>query len=123
VFRDPAADFGLREAYVVGMLAWFDPERMDAAVDGLVDDLPDSESMTEAEHVEALAELDREIEGLERVEEDLIASSFEHGLDILRRPNASPDAVLGVRLPPKPVAPARARRQRLAGPAEARAAE
>jgi hypothetical protein len=123
VFRDPAADFGLREAYVVGMLAWFDPERMDAAVDGLIDDLPDSESMTEAEHVEALAELDREIEALERSEESLIVAAFERGVDVLRRSTADPQCVLGVRLPPKPVAPARARRQRLAGPAEARAAE
>lgn len=123
VFRDPAADFGLREAYLVGMLAWLDPERMDRALNAMVDDLPDGEAMTDAERDEELAKLDAEIEGLQRNEESLIESAFAHGVDVLRRSNADPQCVLGVRLVKReaPARPSR-RRERLAGPV-ARAAE
>jgi hypothetical protein len=80
-------------------------------------------SMTMDEQREELNKLDAEIEALGRSEESLVCAAFERGVDVLRRATADPACVLGVRLPPKPVAARPARRQRLAGPAEARAAE
>jgi hypothetical protein len=116
VFRDPVGDITLHEAWVVGLIAWLDPERMDAALEAMVDDLPDSEAMDEAEQRKALAELDAEIEQLGRVEESLISDAFARGTDILRRSSASPECVLAVRIP-KPVVAARpSRRPRPGGP-------
>jgi hypothetical protein len=118
VFRDPVPDVMLHEeAYVVGLMAWLAFERMDRALSSLVDDLPDGEAMTDEEQTKALAELEAEIDALERTEESLIEAAFERGVDILRRSSVSPESVLGVRLI-KPVAaprPAR-RRERLPGP-------
>ena len=112
----------LHEAYVVGLMAWLDFERMDRALSSLVDDLPDGEAMTDEEQREELSKLDAEIDAL-RTEELLIESSLERGVDILRRSNADPPSVLGVR--PKPAAPVvrPARMRRPPGPVEARAAE
>jgi hypothetical protein len=90
---------------------------MDAALEAMVDALPDSEAMNEDEQREALAELDAEIDALERNEAALIEAAFDEGVDILRRPNADPACVLAVRHV-KPVVAARpSRRPRPGGPA------
>ena len=122
VFRDPVPDVMLHEAYVVGLMAWLDFERMDRALSSLVDDLPDGEAMTDEAQAKALADLDAEIDALERTEELLIEAAFERGVDILRRSSVSPESVLGVRLV-KREAPARPARRQRPAPATARAAE
>jgi hypothetical protein len=119
VFRDPVPDVMLHEAYVVGLMAWLDFERMDKALSSMVDALPDSEGITDEEQTKALIDLDAEIEALERTEEALIEAAFERGVDILRRSSVSPESVLGVRLVKPVVAPRPARRQRLPGPVAA----
>jgi hypothetical protein len=79
-------------------------------------------SMTMDEQRQALDELNREIESLERAEESLVCAAYERGVDVLRRSSADPQCVLGVRLPPKPVAVRPARRQRLPGPVQSASA-
>jgi hypothetical protein len=98
VWVDQRADFGLREAYLVGMLAWLDPEKMDAALSAMVDDLPDTGTMTADEQAKALADLDGELEELQRAEESLIEAAFADGVDVLRRAGAEPRCVLGLRV-------------------------
>ena len=127
LFGDPRGGFEIGAAWVAGLLAWIYPGALMSQIDELIDAaVPDNgAALTDDRRQAELARLDGEIDALERVEENLISEAFERGgADILRRRNASPMAVLGVRLP-KPLArerPVRLR-HRLAGPAEARAAE
>ena len=71
-------------------------------VDGVFAD--DSSAMAADDQERELARLNAEIERLEQVEENLIESAFGLNVDILRRPYASPPAVLGVKL--RVIAPA-----------------
>jgi hypothetical protein len=77
-------------------------EALDEMVDGVFAD--DSSAMAADDQERELARLNAEIERLERVEENLIESAFGLNVDILRRPYASPPAVLGVKL--RVIAPA-----------------
>ena len=115
LFRDPVPDIILHETWIVGLMAWIDPDRMAQRLEAEVDALPDDEAMTDDEQREALADLDAEIDALERNEEALIEAALERGVDILRRSSVSPPCVLGVKLP-APVARSRRERRRLAGP-------
>lgn len=127
VFGDPRGGFEVGAAWVAGLIALVYPGAMADEVDRLIDAAvpDDAATMTEFEQQAELARLDTEIDALQRVEEALIEAAFSQNVDILRRPNASPDAVLGVRLVKPAVAPRRERRPRLPGPllAGAKAAE
>jgi hypothetical protein len=61
--------------------------------------------IAEDERTAELLRIDDELEALQRTEESLIEAAFANGVDVLRRGHASPEAVLGVRLP-RPAAPA-----------------
>ena len=82
LFRDPVPDVILHEAWIVGLMAWLDFERMDRALSSLVDDLPDGEAMTDEEQTKALIDLDAEIDALQRTEESLIEAACARGIDV-----------------------------------------
>jgi hypothetical protein len=68
-----------------------------ALLDALVHELPvRPEAIPKVERIRRVAELEAELDRFERDEETLISRAASDGLDILRRPDASPAAVLGV---------------------------
>jgi hypothetical protein len=96
VFSDPRRDFGLTEDYAAGLLGWLFPKQLAEAVDAMVDQLPDHAAVSSADQAKKLAVLSTEIEALERAEEAMIELALAQNVDILRRRNADPAAVLGV---------------------------
>jgi hypothetical protein len=80
------------------MTAWLQPDAMLARLVADIDALPEPKlSMTEKEREEKLAEVRDELDALERNEEALITRAHEmDGVEILRRADASPLAVLSV---------------------------
>jgi hypothetical protein len=99
-FLDPRADFEWREtpAFVAGMLAWLDPEGFTQRLEAEIDALPDVFSLSSSAKEKRLAEIAAARDRLEREEEALVASAALAGQDVLRRADASPAAVLGVRI-------------------------
>ena len=56
----------------------------------------DSTGLPMAERRKRLSELDGKLNELERAEEDVIEALEEQGVDVIRRPDASPSAALGL---------------------------
>jgi hypothetical protein len=81
--------------------AWLDPERLTSALLASIREDRDQETMPAHERTARVAELDREIDWLERSEEMGIRQAARMGLTIVRRANASPAAVLGTRIWPR----------------------
>jgi hypothetical protein len=80
-------------------LAWADPDRFAQRLEDEIDAMPDAPlALSKTAQAKRLAELSDELDGLERKEEALVASAALAGQDILRRADASPAAVLGVRI-------------------------
>jgi hypothetical protein len=98
MFVDDAKDFGIHEGFIAQTLAWLAGGTMIERLEGMVDAMPERGALSDPEQTQRLAALGSEIEALERDEEALIEAAFADGLDILRRRNASPGAVLGVRV-------------------------
>jgi hypothetical protein len=112
VFADPRADFGITAPFVAGLLSWLLPEAMDKALGAEVERAVNDAAAKAADEQEVeLRRLGDAIEELQPVEEALISQAFDCGVDILRRPNADPPCVLGVRVATRP-----ARRPRPPGP-------
>jgi hypothetical protein len=97
-WADDRRDFGLSESFVGGLAAWLDPERFTQRLEAMVDALPEKGALSDSEQAKRLKALGAEIEALERDEEALIERAYAQGLDILRRRNAHPSAVLGVKV-------------------------
>jgi hypothetical protein len=96
--------------FVAGLLSWLFPDKMTERLDEMVAaEIDDMAAMASDEQERELARLDGEIEALGRQKEALIEAAFARGVDVLRRANASPQAVLGVRL--RPVVAARPMRR------------
>jgi hypothetical protein len=104
-FGDPRASSTYVERETLwAFFCWLDPEKATAKISGLIDALPTPQgAMTTAEKAETVAALTVKLDELERVEESLIEAAALAQSEILRRPNASPAAVLGVRLTERPV--------------------
>jgi hypothetical protein len=104
-FGDPraATTFVERET-PWAFFCWLDPTKATAKVTELIDALPVPEgAMTTAEKAKSVAALTAKIEQLEDQEEALILVAAIAGHDVLRRPNASPAAVLQVRVVERPI--------------------
>jgi hypothetical protein len=104
-FGDPRSAITFVERdQAFAMLCWFDPDRAVAKLEALVDALPTPQgAMTVAEKAKSVAALTVKIEQFEREEEALIEAAIAQGQDMMRRPNASPAAVLGVVAKEKPI--------------------
>jgi hypothetical protein len=78
-------------------MAWLFPERFAQRLEDLIDGLPDPDLvLNAADRRKCIRELEQTIEKLERDEEAAVAMCIADGVDVLRRANASPLAVLGV---------------------------
>jgi hypothetical protein len=81
----------------LALLAWIDPEKVRDALTGLLEGAPRVVgAMGASEKQQRLAELEAKLLELERAEEALVEQANKSGIDILRRPDASPPCVLGV---------------------------
>jgi hypothetical protein len=86
---------------VMRLLAWAFPGALAKALDREVADMPlpnGADAMPAAERIKKTAELETELLILARKEEALVERAAADGLEILRRPEASPLAVLGVQV-------------------------
>jgi hypothetical protein len=79
---------------VMALLCWVMPQQVIEALSGELPERPGA--LPANERLRRIAEAEAELDGLERREESLIERAAGDGLDILRRHDASPAAVLGV---------------------------
>jgi hypothetical protein len=93
-------DFGVRPDYPGAMLAWMFPGLMTELLEGMVDKLPEGriKPLTTPAQVRELNRLDGDLAKLEFEEEALLELAFAGGTDIPRRSNASPLAILGIKV-------------------------
>ena len=83
-------------------MAWLHPEAMAKRLEAEVDALPEPKlALSTDEKKKRAVELTAQIDKLERTEEALIEVALSQGLDVIRRSNASPAAVLRVVVKPK----------------------
>ncbi len=83
---------------VAASLAWLDADLLIARLDAEIDALPTPPlALSAADKANRRAALTARIDTLERQEEALIEMALASGQDVVRRANASPAAVLGVR--------------------------
>jgi hypothetical protein len=84
---------------VLSLMTWVAPEQVQEALEGELRRLPQrADAMTADERERRTAEIERQLLDLERREEALVLRAAGDGLEVLRRPDASPLAVLGVRI-------------------------
>jgi hypothetical protein len=94
---DPRADTLAHRDDIAALLCWQNPVAMVSAIEREIDALPETQAaMSAAEQSKRAAELAEQLLGLERIEEALIDKAASEGVDIPRRENASPAAVLGI---------------------------
>ena len=93
----PAPKIGPQQ--IAAVLAWLDPDAFTARLLATLAALPSTgESISFADKTRRTNELTEQIAQLEYREESLIEQAARHGLEIVRRPHASPAAVLGVQV-------------------------
>jgi hypothetical protein len=81
----------------LALFAWAAPDQVYAALTRSIKEQPvRADAMPAAERKRRVAEIEAELLRLEVFEEALIARAAGDGLEVLRRPDASPAAVLGV---------------------------
>ena len=100
-FHDPRLDVELTAmpALLAATMAWVDPDRLAQRLEAEIDAMPEPPlALSKTAQAKRLAEVEAELDGLERREEALIRQAALAGTDILRRPDASPAAVLGVKI-------------------------
>lgn len=82
---------------IAAALAWFDPNGFERKINELIDGMPEPRlALTASEKSERLRDLRDRLYERERLEETLIMAAEEQNQVILRRPTASPNAVLGI---------------------------
>jgi hypothetical protein len=87
---------GSRES-AVALLAWLHAGQMISRIWGQIDKLPENpNAMSTDRKQERIADIRGSLDGLERHEEALIERAIREGLDVQRRVDADPMAVLGV---------------------------
>jgi hypothetical protein len=95
--RWPECDAFGPSGWVLDLLAWMAADQMISAFEAAIDANGDArEAMGALEKARATGELETKIDFWERQEEAIITSAAEQGIEILRRGNASPMAVLGL---------------------------
>lgn len=101
-FSDPQAYTGATPDSVAAMLAWFAGDAFTFRLQTEIDAMPEGKLSLSAQGKEKrITELSADLDKLERAEESLIEQATLQGIDVLRRPMASPLAVLGITLAPK----------------------
>jgi hypothetical protein len=86
----------------LALAAWLDPEAVLAALTRELEQMPRPiDPMSASERLQKVAELEKTLASLELHEEALIQHAAGDGLDVLRRPDASPACVLGVAIAAK----------------------
>ena len=81
------------------VLCWLDADKFSARLLATIAALPSSgKSISFADKTRRTNELTEQIAQLEYREESLIEQAARHGLEIVRRPHASPAAILGVQV-------------------------
>jgi hypothetical protein len=81
----------------LALAAWLDPEAMLARLARQIEEAGDDETALDAEaRAKRIAELTDEILKIERDEEALLEIASNEGVEIMRRPDADPRAVLGL---------------------------
>jgi hypothetical protein len=93
-FADPGAVMSAPSGSASKMLAWLFPEQMLARMTDGLDDVVGG--VSKAEREARSTELNAEVRELEHEEEALVCMALEAGLDVHRRPTASPLALLGL---------------------------
>jgi hypothetical protein len=89
----------LTEQWAAGLAAWTDRAKFTAALEALVDELPDQGALATVEQQKRLAALEAELLALGHLEESIVTAAYERGVDLApRRPNASPACVLGLKI-------------------------
>jgi len=97
-FNDPTAFAGASPDRAASVLAWLDPDKFEQRLREQIDALPEPHmALTAKEKRERTTALTEQIDELERQEEALIERMLGDGIDVTRRANASPPAVLGVK--------------------------
>jgi hypothetical protein len=82
---------------VLALVAWAAPEQLCRALEREIDNQPArADALPASERVRRVAELEDQLHALESREEALIMRAHGDGLEVLRRPDASPPCVLGV---------------------------
>ena len=82
---------------LLATFAWLDPTKLLKRLNAEVDELSDDEhALTDAQRAEQLAEIESDRLATEREEEHLIELAEGQGLNIARRTEADPRAVLGL---------------------------
>lgn len=96
-FTAPNADTLAHHHDIAALMAWVDPDAMTRALEKEIDAMPEQQQpMPKAEREKRAAELAASLLELEWQEETLIDIAASEGLDVMRRENASPAAVLGI---------------------------
>jgi hypothetical protein len=97
-FTDPrAGDSRCELNEVARLLAWFDADRLTARLADEIDALGEPQNpLTPEAKEKKLAELTARMNDLERSEEALVENAQAQGMDVMRRADASPAAVLGI---------------------------
>jgi hypothetical protein len=81
----------------LALICWADPIAVLRRLDHEIDKRPDrSDALSAHERQRLISEIEERLLTLERCEEHLIESAAADGFEVLRRPTASPLAVLGV---------------------------
>ncbi len=100
-----ATSSGASPEDVAATLAWLDPAAMTARLEQEIDLLPEAPlAMPAQEREQRIGELTADLDRLAREEEALVEAAIAAGIDVLRRPDASPAAVLGVAIKGRAVA-------------------
>jgi hypothetical protein len=96
-FTAPGADTMAHHGDIAAFMCWLSPTSMIAALEREISALPETQAaMPKAEQIQRAAKLAEQLLELERQEEALIEMAASDGLDVMRRADADPRAVLGI---------------------------
>lgn len=96
-FRHEPGTGGPSPDHALHALAWFDRDRLLERITAEINMRPEPKMVLSVEERRARTrEINERVDMLERLEEALIMRAQSDGLEILRRPNANPAAVLGI---------------------------
>ena len=82
---------------VLALMAWAAPDQLCSVLESEITQMPTAmNAMPAAERMARVAEFEKKQLELERIEEAMIMRASGDGIELLRRPDAAPAAVLGV---------------------------
>jgi hypothetical protein len=102
-FTDRHRDFGVTESFVASMLAWVAPTAFEKRLTEAIECQAAVFVLSADDKAKRLHVLEAELDSLERREEALIEAAVKSNMEVERRAEASPAAILAVRPVPRPV--------------------